>query len=303
MLAISTTDADLDARLKRFCAPLYATGRFLQGGHTEQSLNATATFVQFEGRFYAVTCHHVIAAFFSAGIEKNLSLIPTIHTGNLIHQMGSYAQDGSYQWSFLSCREFPNAQDVCDENDAALEACARRNGARPDLAIADITSIWDQLKDTRTAEALNLDAWNADDQPSLQPVWMAFGFPDQHKSQVDGKVAAPMPRVSAQLETSMDGEPETFTLCSTLESAHGWGFSGMSGGPVFAAHPDKDVIYFMGLTFEGAPASSAPSEATSSVFLETDICLRGYLITTSRFRKWLDLAKYGVATSIYPSDL
>jgi hypothetical protein len=42
------------------CAPLYYQNFFLRGGHDASNRNATATFVSFGGRYYAVTCRHVV---------------------------------------------------------------------------------------------------------------------------------------------------------------------------------------------------------------------------------------------------
>ena len=103
-----------------------------------------------------------------------------------------------------------------------------------------------------------------------------------------------MPRVSAALASSPSSEKPTYMLCSTLNTNHGWGFSGLSGGPVFVAHIDEDRYAFVGITFEGAPSSKVLQENAEAFIGEKDILLKGYHVTPLLFRKWLRLRKYGV---------
>ena len=50
---------------------------------------ATVTFVKFELRVYAVTCHHALFAFFTEIIKKGRHIIPATHKGRSIRQFGS----------------------------------------------------------------------------------------------------------------------------------------------------------------------------------------------------------------------
>lgn len=97
MVYIEATDGTLDSRVKRFCAPLFATDQFLHGGHTDASLNATVTFMKFESRVYGVTCHHVLSAFFAAAIREKRRVVPSIHSGHSIQQLGVHGSDGRYR--------------------------------------------------------------------------------------------------------------------------------------------------------------------------------------------------------------
>ncbi len=295
MARIDTTYDALDARVKSMCAPLFATGQFGLGGHTESSINATATFVKFEERIYAVTCHHVLAAFFAVSIKQNRRLVPSLHNGRTILHLGTYGQDGSFFWSFRSCRSFPSAEEIAHDDQVGMLARERSNAGLPDIAIADITAVWPGLVQQRNAEALDLDTWEQPDWSETQPVWVAFGFPDGHKYEQDGKLAAPMPKVRAKQETSSLDQREAFILCSTLGEEHGWGFSGMSGGPVFAPDKTKDCFYFAGITYEGSPGLR-DSESDDQAFLnKADILLRGYVISPATFNHWLEHARCSVA--------
>lgn len=294
MVYVSATDDTIDGLVKQVCAPLFATGLLLERGHDESATSATVTFVQYKSRVYAVTCHHVLSAFFSEAVKTGRRIAPSVHSGRTIQQFGEFDMHGQYRWSFQSCRAFPAAADI--GNEAALAALDRANADRPDIAIADLTTVWPVFRTTRGAEAINLDEWVEPDWSNAQSVWMAYGFPDDHKYRSGDKVAAPMPRVAAKLESPLPtSEKPSYILCSTLETDHGWGFSGMSGGPVLVAHAADDRFAFVGITFEGAP-SSKELEANAEAFVgKSDIVLRGYHLTSQQFEAWLFQRKYGVA--------
>ena len=299
MTHISATDDTLDALVKQVCAPLFATGLLLKGGHDESATSATVTFVQYESRVYAVTCHHVISAFFSEAVRTGRRIVPTIHSGKAIHQFGGFDTQGQYLWSFHSCRAFPAATAIDDE--AALADLDRANASKPDLAIAELTEIWPVFRAVRGAEAINLDEWNEPDWSTAQPVWMAYGFPDEHKHRTGDKVAAPMPRVAARLASSLPSvEKPTYILSSLLDADHGWGFSGMSGGPVLVAHATDDRFAFVGITFEGAPSSKELQENAQAFVGKSDIVLMGYHLTPQQFAAWLAQRKYSVALPPVP---
>jgi hypothetical protein len=300
MVPIFATNENIDAQVKCFCAPLFATGQFLQGGHGESTVSATVTFVKFESHIYAVTCHHVLSAFLTASVTAGQRLVPSIHSGKVVHQFGTYGPDQTYIWAFVSCREFPKVEDITNDDDVsktALAALDRKNADKPDIAIADVTAVWEVMSKQRNAEAIDLDAWVEPKWSEVQPVWLAYGFPDNHKYLQGDKVVAPMPRVTAELATEPPGESDKYILCSTLGAEHGWGFSGMSGGPVFVAHTTEDRYAFVGITFEGAPSSKELDGNREAFVRKNDILLRGYHVTPKRFREWLTRRDYGVKFS------
>lgn len=293
MVYIGGTDSSIDSLVKRYCAPLFGTGPYLRGGHNDTSLNATVTFVQFKSRIYAVTCHHVLGAFRKQMIKTGRLIVPSIHAGRSVHQFGSYGNEGVYQWAFSSCRDFPDDSAVNDSD--ALSALESTNSTKPDVAIAELTQIWPSFAATRDVEAVNLDVWTAPDWSRVQDMWMAYGFPDRHKYQSDGRLTAPMPRVVAQLQSGFPA-PVTpcFTLCSTLTACHGWGFSGMSGGPILAPSKSEDRFAFIGITFEGTPSVKDPPVSPGAFTTGADIILSGYQLTPTFFQEWLDGSRYGV---------
>ncbi len=296
MIYIDSTDSAIDQQVKAVCAPLFASDQFLQSGHNENTTNATVTFVQLETRIYAVTCHHVLAAFLNEALETGHRIVPSIHSGRAIHQFHWYGPQGQYRWSFTSCRDFPTSEMRNDQQ--ALSNLERQNLERPDIAIADVSNIWSVLRAGRGAEAINLDSWAEPDWSVIQPVWLAYGFPDGHKYQANEKLAAPMPRVAVELASSVPSpEKPTYTLCSTLAAEHDWGFSGLSGGPVLVAHKTEDRYAYVGITFEGSPGAKELNKNKDSFLGKHDILLMGYYLTPSIFRDWLAQLKFGVELS------
>lgn len=292
MIYFDCADKDLDARVKQVCAPLFATVQFLRDGHHESTTSATVTFIRFEGRIYGVTCHHVLAAFYAAAIKQQKRIIPTLHTTPGINQIGWPTAFGGYQWGFQSCREFLKPTDLTDSEAGTL--LDRKNADKPDIGIADLTDMWPLLQQFRAANAIDLDAWIEPDWSTAQSVWMAFGYPDDHKYRQDDKISAPMPRVSAQLVSAPSTDRTQFTLCSTLASAHGWGFSGLSGGPIVAAHTTEDRYAFVGITFEGSPSTKEALQSDESFVGKEDILLFGYYLSPDRFREWLTARSHSI---------
>jgi hypothetical protein len=291
MIFIEATDENLDRRVHRFCAPLFASDRTMQQGHNETVTNATVTFFKFQSRIYAVTCHHVIAAFHAETMRTGLPLAPAVHSGHTIWSFGNYEPSGKFRWSFVSCREFPTSQMLNEPE--ALDTLDGLNSNRPDIAIADITEIWPLFVKHRQAEAIDLDSWVSCGWSNFHDVWLAFGFPDGHKELVGNMVNIPMPRVKATISRLPEDSP-TFWLSATLKDDHGWGFSGLSGGPILAAHKTEERYAFVGITFEGQPGIKGVSHAPGSIFGGSDIVLCGYVLNPECFQDWLSSRKYFV---------
>lgn len=297
MIYINSKERELDATVHTFCAPLYGTGRWMVGGHTEASTSATATFIRHQGRVYAVTCHHVIDAFRVESIKSGRLLAPSLHLGNTIVQFSESTDRGVEKWSFRSCRDFASPEILeCEER---MNDFQRKNSKLPDIAIADITSKWSSISQTgRPLAALDLDEWVAPIWDDVQHVWLAYGFPTDHKTRDKNMVAAPMPRIASEIVSFPgDGKLE-FTLCSSLEKEHQWGFSGVSGGPVFAPHKTEDKFAFVGVVFEGAPSCMKVERNTDAIIQPEDIYIMANYISPDIFKTWIDGPSYGVTFNL-----
>jgi hypothetical protein len=130
-------------------------------------------------------------------------------------------------------------------------------------------------------------------------VWMRRqALLHNHKYRSGDQVAAPMPRVAVELASAApSAEKPTYTLCSTLTANHGWGFSGLSGGPVLIAHTSEERCAFVGITFEGAPSSKDLQGNAEAFVGKRDIVLMGHHLTPHQFKEWLSQRKYGVELS------
>ena len=283
---------DLDERVHAAIAPLFATDILLRDGHTDASLNATVTFVQRHGRIFAVTCHHVLEAFRTEALKRGVPLAPSVHFGRSVFQFKVH-HGTAIRWTFASCRDFPHATILNDA--AALKAFNDQNVSLPDIAIADVPpETWEMFCRHRPLEPIDLDKWTAPPWKQLERYWAAYGFPTGHKSLAESKVAAPMPRITVELQSPSPQHREDFILCSPLDREHGFGFSGISGGPVLAESEANQCFYFTGLVFEGTPSTTEHGANEEAIFGSTDIFLRGYLLTPETFDRWQSAHKYGV---------
>lgn len=283
---------DLDKRVHKAIAPLFATDMLLKDGHTDASLNATVTFVQRHGRIFAVTCHHVLEAFRTEALKRGVPLAPSVHFGRSVFQFKAH-HGTAIRWTFASCRDFPDATVLNNAN--SLKAFNDRNASLPDIAIADISpETWEMFCSGRPLEPIDLDEWTAPAWPQLERFWAAYGFPTKHKYVAQDKVAAPMPRITAELQSASPQHREDFILCSPLDREHGFGFSGISGGPVLAESEAKQCFYFTGLVFEGTPSTTERASSHDAILGSTDIFLRCYLLTPEAFDRWQSAHKYGV---------
>lgn len=292
MTTFQSLEVELDKRVHASCAPLFATGRHGELAHTSHTLNATVTFVKHRERYYAVTCHHVLDAFRTEAVRAKKILIPSIHSGKLISQFSNLTHQMRHRWSFHSCRDFADLAIWDDEE--AMRDITRSNLSRPDIAIADITSYWEVISKPRTLTPIDLDNWTAPPWEKFDKLFAAYGFPTGHKSQVGTTISAPMPRIAVEMANRPSQDRPIFTLHSTVENPHGWGFSGISGGPVLAIDADAELIHFIGLVFEGTPSEALEPTQPDAIFGPADIFLSCYQLTPSIFDSWLAALKYGV---------
>lgn len=288
--------ADLDKRVHAAIAPLFATDMALAKGHSDAALNATVTFVRRDRKIYAITCHHVLEAFRLEATLLKRPLAPSVHLGRRIFQFKTH-HGSAIRWTFRSCRAFTDFQIL--EDATALNRFNEKYASAPDIAIADVPSdTWQMFKAARPMEPIDLDAWIEPAWNRLQPMWAAYGFPNDHKYLAGDKVSAPMPRIILELQSSAPQQREDFVLCSPLEHEHGFGFSGISGGPVLAESEADQRFYFTGIVFEGMPSSVKPTGNTEAFLGPNDILLRGYLLSPERFDTWRAAAKYEVEISL-----
>ncbi len=99
-----------------------------------------------------------------------------------------------------------------------------------------------------------------------------------------------MTLVAAEAASAMSPRPTSFTLHSRVKVAHGYYFSGLSGGPFFLTE-EIDQILPIGIVIEGGPSSSNAPE--SFIFDSNTIFVRGQTLTPTIFKEWLELTDLG----------
>ena len=86
---------------------------------------------------------------------------------------------------------------------------------------------------------------------------LAVGYQDEHKERITSendpeKIATRFLNAVAELGGTLERNKPVFTLSSLLENPHGYSFSGMSGGPVYAIEGSEirdEVLFPIGIIF------------------------------------------------------
>lgn len=217
-------ESDENFRLARSQTdPLWLQDHFLGTGHDADTRNGTASFVLFQGRQFAVTCRHVKAAAINPKIVPD-ARYPTValHIDRLVLNL-----------SFFSATGFHIALETVDP---------ARDEQEADVAIAELTgSYWELLSSKKGKTPIDLDNWR-------EPKWstvkqcMAAGYLDEHKKNktVDGAqmVTAHMASVVAEVASPLARNKRIINLSSRLAEAHGYYFSGISDGALYAIEAD-----------------------------------------------------------------
>jgi len=273
-----------DSLPRRQTDPLWIQDHFLTSGHDENTPNATATFVKRKGRHYLVTCRHVLEIVCKRrtdGGERQLTM--ALQIDGIALNLSRVSEEGVV----LSVR--------------ALEA--RMHSERADIALAPLDeSYWNRLSERKNKEAVDLDSWREPDWSVVRHC-LAVGYGNERKEAVRSggpeKVAARMLETTAELASPVARRDTTrFVLSSTLPSSHGYGFSGMSGGAVYAIEEsdagmaDDESLVPVGIVYEGFPGSTRQSGSNEegsmgTIFNDRDILIRAMTLTPDTFDDWL----------------
>ncbi len=274
-----------DSLFRRQTDPAWLQDYYLGTGHTEYTNNATITFIKRHDQTYAVTCGHVHDEL------TNPASVPGATQPTLALQIDHGVLN-------LSCVTFGRIIRT-------TQAPAKKGSHREvDIAIAPLSEgDWSILIDKKNKTAIDLDAWREPRWESVKHC-VAAGYPNEHKSQliVDGRdmVAAGFARATVEVTSVLGRDQKFITLSSNLDTPHGYFFSGMSGGPVYAVEgmeerPDEEM-FPVGIIFEGYPSSGrvevTAGAGPSSGFLgDRDIFFRALTLTPEAFDHWLSLIR------------
>lgn len=245
------------------CAPLYYQNFFLRGGHDASNRNATTTFVSFGGKYYAVTCRHVV------------DLLETMRKSKLVeHPTLAFFFDKT----FIPLSHF--TADGLKHNFQIVDGA--------DIAILDVSNLWSRL------QAFGKVAVEMDEERHREPRWAkaqmmaSAGYPERHKRNAvrdDGaeRVFGTVPFVVLDKSGDIDRHNEVVVMKSTLEKPHGWYFSGISGGPIYVIQ--DELIIPVGIAFAGWPQQ--PNEERKGLLTDRDIEIHGQTLTPKFFGRWL----------------
>lgn len=277
-----------DSLFRRHTDPVWLQDHYLSTGHTEETNSATVTFIKRRGRIYAVTCGHVLDQL------NNPESVPGAHLPTLALHIDQCVLNLS---QFTGIGHITDATRGIKKNETHHDV---------DIAIAALSAnYWSLLTEKKNKTAIDLDAWR---EPRWESVKMcvAAGYPNEHKKQleVDGRdmVGTGFARAIAEVSSTLGRDQKFITLSSLLDEPHGYFFSGMSGGPVYAAEGEETLLMMdeelfpVGIIFEGYPGSGlgkAQSGADPAVAFLTDrdIFFRALTLTPDAFDHWLTLVK------------
>ena len=277
-------DSAAESLGRRQTDPLWIQHHFLATGHDENTPNATATFVKRRGRHYLVTCGHVLQSVTrrrDAEGETQLTMALQVDRGHL--NLSSVGPEGVV----LSVRS----------------PAAALHSTPVDVALASLEpSYWSLLSGRKRKTAIDLDFWQAPDWSVVQKC-LAVGYENEGKTTIQSEgsemVATRLLNVVADV-CSMPADGTTrFDLMSELDRAHGYAFSGMSGGAVYAIEGsdrsefEDDELFPVGIVYEGCPSTHRArkpgvEDAGRPIFSERDVFIRALMLTPRIFDDWLE---------------
>lgn len=250
---LSTLARSADEICRAASDPLFIQDYFLRTGHTAKQTNGTVTFLKYKNAIFACTCRHVFE-------EVKDNLVLAVMVERMVLNFASIGPVGVVS-------SFRSVQSTI-----------------ADIAVSPVPQgMWQFLVTKKAKRAIDLDAfasvpWN------LIKVCHAAGYPTEHKEDAGGIVRSPMPRVMAELQSTISDGMKEFTLHSRLDQPHGMFFSGISGGPIVGETTQRDLVP-VGIVFEGAPSSKKREQ---SIFAgPNDLMIRGYVLTPEIFEHWL----------------
>lgn len=262
-------EEDMNTFCRACSDPLFINDYFLKDGHSEKTPNATATFIKYDGRYYACTCRHVLEEVDRRKSEPDGNQITlSLRTDKAVINLSFFLVDG-LQSAFST-----------PEGELANE--------KIDIGLTDISSLWSVLEKHKNKVAIDLDRWEEAPWDKIS-MCAAAGYATEHKELSGDYVRTPMPLAIAELRSTIKADTRQFTLSSTLAEPHGIYFSGTSGGPILGCW--DEAFTPVGLIFEGYPSSRKQEKQELSFLGLNDIFIRGLLLTPDRFAEWLDNAE------------
>lgn len=215
------------------CAALVITENFEAGSKyilpaqpKAELRNGTITFVQSQGRFYGITCFHVVEHF---------------------RKMEKKGGAGSH-----SMRTMLNGFYVVI--DRFIQPPAQYPDASPDIAIREVKP---GFISHLGKQAIDIDVMK--DVPDGIRHAYAVGFPEALKTAFNDKIGYRVSMPQAQILAELQATPtRRFSMFSEIEPVHDIDYSGMSGGPIFWSTEEEYGL--VGIIYEGGHGSSGAND-------------------------------------------
>lgn len=258
-------------RVWEFCAPTYiapvGTGTLIgsrdayQFGHEKMTRSATLTFVQFDGRYFAVTCRHVMASLESANSEWRIRYereMGSPPTGDDIYYFFTPVSNRSIHFKFK------------------LWGVPETSPGFPDVAIAEVSLGY--------ISCINRFALKITKRLGLPTSAIATGYPEQQRN------LTPIDEYNDSLSTKaancfayLTEQNGRLVLSDSIDENHGLdNLSGMSGGPIIWSDPKSFGL--LGIVTNGLDI--IPKDSESDGF---GIAVFGEPISYEMFKKWVSI--------------
>ena len=244
--------------------------------HSETTPNATATFVERRGKRYAITCRHVLDSVDKRVSAGNDGVTLALSVDSAILNLSGWSGEGRKLGVLAPEPTVP--------------------GPPTDIAIAPLpASYWELLTTKKNKTAIDLDSWR---EPNWKDVrlGLAVGYPTEGKVRTPGDrmdtIETQCIEVCAAFDSIPARDAPDFYLASQLDTPHGYSFSGMSGGPVYAIQRkpeqqgDGADLLPIGITYRGHPSTHG-TRNPGGFLTNQHIVIRAVRLTPDTFDEWL----------------
>jgi len=233
-----------------------------------QIRSGTLTFVTTQGKYYGITCNHVIK---QLEIQNNNTITEFLEQG-LIDEKTAVNLDYKAYKLVISTKKYT---DLSNFN--FIQPNAQYPHDKPDIRIAKLDK---SIIEGIGKVAIDIDC--KEEVPENLQFAIALGFPENLKRQISldkssHQILMPHNTIIAELQSNTP--KERFTLYSQLDVEIERNFSGMSGGPIFWM--EKMNYNILGIIYESP-------NTQYDAFTKKDLMICGELATPSIIKKWIN---------------
>jgi len=236
------------------CVALFLLDSSIGKQPTESDINATLTFVEYDGKTYGITCKHVVDIFKNKETSEKNTCFATLTKGK-----------------YIILNNF-----VCPQSDCLILPA-------PDIAIRQIHP---DFPKAIGKIPIKLEQQSLHDLRGIKHAF-AVGYPTKQKKKINVQngYRIEMRCVHALAEITPISNNHLLLYAELDQPVKIQDFSGMSGGPVFWTNENKYGL--LGIIYEALPPN--PGDLTpsdSSLGEGPRICIKAELLTPERFEVW-----------------